>query len=177
MNEEEISPLYLCILCCHRGGLEIFPFSLIFFPVFRPRLSTHAEVHTLTDWHNGVAADEGSTMHTHTHTLIQRQTHADSHISHPHTHTHKSLFSFLRDRALLQAWPLYHNNLVHRSSLCLLLSLFVSLLARRPPSHSVITLTLPPPHVLMFCIFFSLFLCFFFPLRLSLVVFSWPWHF
>lgn len=42
-----------------------------------------------------------------------------------HNSHRKSLFSFLQDRALLQGWPLYHNNLFHLGSLCLFLFMCV----------------------------------------------------
>lgn len=144
-----------CISAYFAVAAEALRFFLFYEYFFLFSVQDGAQMQKCTFWRTDVMASRQMKAQPCTHTDTHTYTEADTrwHTHNSPTHTHKSLFSFLRDRALLQAWPLYHNNPVHLSSLCLLLSLFVSLLARRPPSHSVITLT--PP---LSC-FASFFLC------------------
>lgn len=76
----------------------------------------------------------------------------------------KSVFSFLRDRALAQGWPLYHNNLIHFASLCLSLYFRVGSLVHCPfvaplNSRSQTFVSSPPPQFLRFFFASSAFLC------------------
>lgn len=97
--------------------------------------------------------------HTPTHTLIQRQTHADTHITHPHTHT-KACFLFYETEhyCKLDLFTIITlSTSLPSVSCCPCLFLYwPAVLPLTPLSLS------PPPHALMFCILFSLFPCFFF---------------
>lgn len=71
----------------------------------------------------------------------------------------KSLFSFLRDRALAQGWPLYHNNLIHFASLCLSLYFRVGSLVHCPfvaplnsRSQTFVSFFSPPVPQVLFCL-------------------------
>lgn len=78
------------------------------------------------------------------------------------THT-KSLFSFLRGRALVQGWPLYHNKLIRFASLHLSLSICVCSLHQPPfmaPLNSrsqTFVLSIAIPASSFDCIYFTFF--------------------
>lgn len=78
-----------CIAAYFAVAAEALRFFLFYWYFFPFSIQDWAHMQKCTFWQTDVMASRQMKAQpcTHTHPLIQRQTHADTHITHPHTHT------------------------------------------------------------------------------------------